>query len=58
MSYSLSTPCYNCAKKDSCTDSKEIQNAIYEIHKKTYEDGHKGSGVVTLSCFKLDALYK
>jgi hypothetical protein len=59
MSYSVQTPCGMCAKKDTCKDglnlSKGVQN---EIHTKTYEEGHQGSGNIILTCFRMDSVTK
>jgi hypothetical protein len=55
MSYSFSNPCFNCAKKDTCTDHKDIQAAITTIHTKTPEKGHQGSGTIVLMCTRVQA---
>lgn len=50
MSYSLNTPCYNCTKKETCTDQAKVQAAITNIHHTTKENGHQGSGTIVLAC--------
>lgn len=50
MSYSLQAPCFNCDKKDTCTDLKRVQEAVDTIHATNREDGHQGSGYITLTC--------
>jgi len=50
MSYSLNSPCYNCSKKTDCTDEAELRKAIQEIHNRTKETGHMGSGQIVLAC--------
>ena len=50
MSYGILTPCYNCDKKDTCTDAKDIADALLVIHSKNKETGHQGSGTVVLMC--------
>jgi len=50
MSYMLNERCYNCLKNKGCTDLKEIQKAIIEIHDTTFEEGHKGAGTIELNC--------
>lgn len=50
MSYSVNSPCWNCEKKDACTDLKHIQEAVQTIHNTGREGGHQGSGSVTLMC--------
>ena len=50
MSYSVNYPCFNCAKKDTCTDLKRIQEAVQTIHNTSREDGHQGSGTIVLAC--------
>lgn len=51
MTYLLETPCYNCAKKEECTDEEEIKSNLNEI---VYNDNHKGSGILLLSCYNVD----
>lgn len=58
MSYSLVTQCYNCLKKGECTDRQDIQDAINVIHTKSYDQGHRGSGTIVMSCIKCDGEYK
>jgi len=57
MSYSVQSNCWNCHKKDKCTDHVHIQNAVQEIHKDciSKESGHMGSGSVIIQCSRLDA---
>ena len=50
MSYMLNSPCYYCTKKGTCKDVEKIQKAICEIHQTSYNDGHQGSGTITLQC--------
>ena len=50
MSYSLMLQCNYCQKKDTCGDYKEIQKAVTEIHNKTYDEGHQGSGMIIMQC--------
>lgn len=51
MSYTITSPCYNCSKKDSCTDHYDLNKAVQEvIHTKSFVEGHKGSGYITLTC--------
>lgn len=55
MSYSLSTPCWNCKKEQNCTDQKDIQEGINNIHLKDFDHGHKGSGQIILLCTRMIA---
>lgn len=57
MSYSLSAPCWNCTKKEKCTDHVKIQSAINDIHQDciSSEGGHMGSGTIALQCVRIDA---
>jgi hypothetical protein len=57
MSYSNVNTCWNCTKKEKCTDHVHIQNAINEIHKGSLskEEGHMGSGSIVHQCSLLDA---
>jgi len=57
MSYSVNEACWNCVKKDKCTDHVKIREAVQEIHKDALsaESGHMGSGNIIIQCFKLDA---
>lgn len=50
MSYSINSPCWNCAKRVICTDEKKIQDGINRIHETSFEDGHQGSGIIVLAC--------
>ncbi len=51
MSWALENPCFDCKKKDRCTDYKKIQEAITEIHK---DSDHVGGGTVSMDCFNLE----
>ena len=51
MSYSIQAPCFNCDKKDTCTDLSKITEAVQgNIHQTSFADGHQGSGFITLTC--------
>ena len=51
MSYSIQAPCFNCTKKNSCTDLSKITAVVQDvIHQTSFGDGHQGSGWVTLTC--------
>lgn len=51
MSYGLQTPCYNCVKRDEgCKDAQHIQEGINMAHQD--QEGHKGSGMVMITCGK------
>ena len=52
LSYSLNDPCYNCNKKENCTDKQDLRDAIDKIHAKGLSNvsGHMGSGQVVLAC--------
>lgn len=51
MSYSIQSPCFNCEKKDTCTDAATINKAVQEeIHSRTYAEGHQGGGTIVLAC--------
>ena len=50
MSYSVSSPCWACAKRETCTDEKRIQEGVNRIHETSFEDGHQGSGIIVLAC--------
>lgn len=65
MSYSVSTPCYNCKKQKpltvvegeipgTCEDGQEIQAAVNRIHSKQFGTGHQGCGAIVLMCSRLD----
>ena len=56
MSYSLTTPCYNCKKREACTDPQKIQDAVNAIHDEPASDesGHMGGGYIMLQCFNHD----
>jgi peroxiredoxin len=58
MSYTRNFPCNYCTKKETCSDYKDIETAICKIHEKTYEQGHQGSGSVTIECLRMDSTYK
>lgn len=60
MSYGTSFPCYNCKKKDKCTDHVKVQNAVNSIHEEciSSESGHMGAGTIILQCHRIDALDK
>ena len=57
MSYSISSTCWNCTKKEKCTDHVHLREAVDEIHKGCLntEKGHMGSGNIMHQCFKFDA---
>lgn len=51
MSYSVTTPCFDCNKKKSCTDGIVVTGAVQGIiHAMPFGTGHLGSGTVTLAC--------
>ena len=52
MSYSLNaSSCYNCQKRDQCTDRDRIQEGIDKIHENCLEEnGHLGSGEIIVHC--------
>ena len=50
MSYSIYSPCHNCDKKETCTDLKRVTEAVLIIHNTRQEEGHQGSGYITLTC--------
>ena len=50
MSYSVSSPCYDCTKKETCTDEKDLREAVTTIHSKTKDTGHQGAGQIVLAC--------
>jgi hypothetical protein len=54
MSYSRNFPCGQCTKKETCTDHTMIEEAITNIHQKTYEEGHQGSGSITIECNRMN----
>jgi len=56
MSYCINSPCSFCTKKDTCTDVGEIQKAVTEIHNKTFEEGHKGAGSISLLCVRQESV--
>ena len=59
MSYSVNSTCWNCKKKEDCTDLAKVQDAATEIHKNNLGDGgHLGSGSIEIACFRLDAIDK
>lgn len=60
MSYSFNNPCWNCQKhqningvENPCKDEETLRLAINDIHNKTFEEGHQGSGEIVLMCSKL-----
>ncbi len=59
MSYSFNNPCWNCLKhpnagaENPCKDEEAIRHAVDEIHERTFEEGHQGSGEIVLMCFKI-----
>ena len=57
MSYSISSTCYHCVKKEKCTDHVKIADAVQEIHKDSLssESGHMGSGSIMHQCFNFEA---
>ena len=60
MSYSVSSPCYNCRKKEVCTDPVKVQEAVNSIHQDciSIEKGHMGAGTIAIQCVRLDAIDK
>ena len=50
MSYSRNFPCGGCTKINTCTDHTDIEEAICKIHSKNFEQGHQGSGEITIKC--------
>lgn len=59
MSYSVNVPCYQCIKKDTCTDYKKITKTVQEdIHQTPYDNGHQGSGTIVLMCIKMESTIK
>ena len=60
MSYSVSSPCYNCHKREKCTDHVKIQEAVNNIHQDclSSEKGHMGAGVIAIQCYRVDAVDK
>jgi len=55
MSYAFNNPCWTCAKRESCLDASKVREAVNEIHKLSYEEGHQGSGEILLSCNKMNS---
>ena len=57
MSYSQVTPCWNCAKKEKCTDHVKLSAAVADIHTDciSSEQGHMGAGSIILVCHRIDA---
>lgn len=49
MSYSISTPCWNCKKNVACSDSLKLSEGINEMYDPSNK-GHLGSGQITLMC--------
>lgn len=63
MSYSVSSPCYNCKKNQNvrtpegkCSDMQEVQEAVNKIHSKTFDQGHQGAGSITLMCCRQEPI--
>lgn len=65
MSYSFMAPCYNCKKRKrinmvteevegTCTDYDTQRAAIDKIHSTKPEEGHQGSGAITLMCINFE----
>lgn len=54
MSYSLTTSCHSCTKKDECTDRHFLAGAIHGIHQISTVKSHMGSGSITLDCNRLE----
>jgi hypothetical protein len=54
MSYSLNCPCFDCTKKDKCTDRASIAGAISGIHCMPYGVGHLGAGSIDLNCINIE----
>lgn len=52
MSYGVDTPCYNCKKKDECTDEKKLRNALNDIYDEP--ETHQGAGMILMSCINLE----
>ena len=50
MSYSVTSPCYNCEKKSTCTDHQLISEAVVKIHERSYDQGHQGCGTIVIAC--------
>lgn len=60
MSYSVISSCFNCRKKDVCTDQAKIQEAVNNIHQEclSSEKGHMGAGTIAIQCHRVDAIDK
>ena len=60
MSYGLTNPCWNCTKKDKCTDHVKILQGIQNIHDEciSEESGHMGAGEIIILCHRIDAIDK
>ena len=58
MSYSIMTTCWNCTKKDNCTDHVKIKKAVEDINQDVLssESGHMGSGSIVHQCSRMDAI--
>ena len=57
MSYSVTTPCFDCNKKKACTDGVVVAGAVQGIiHAMPFGVGHLGSGKVTLDCQNFEAI--
>lgn len=52
MSWSLTTPCFDCAKNEKCTDRHVIGGAIEAIHQMPVGVGHLGAGNIEMECFE------
>lgn len=56
MSYSFNNPCFNCEKKEQCTDREKVQEAVNKIHENCCDQGgHLGSGEILLMCTRCRA---
>ena len=63
MSYSVINSCWNCVKKEKCTDPKKIQAAVTDIHSEFMSTenaptGHMDSGSIIIQCHRFDAKEK
>ena len=50
MTFTLEVPCYNCSKKDDCSDEEKLNKTVDNL---VYDDNHKGAGVILMSCFNM-----
>ena len=57
MSYSVTSPCHNCLKREKCTDHVKVQEAVDNIHHDciSSEEGHMGAGTIAIQCCRVDA---